>query len=74
MYKRANTIIQDWYTNAVKTNDGMTALMRACHKGHLETVRLLLQHGADPQLLCHAGRTAHSYAEDYPLIQALLTP
>ncbi len=61
--------------NAARTTDGATALMLASGSGDLqslETVRLLLQRGADKLAADAAGRTAHSYAAAHPLVQAAL--
>ena len=37
---------------------GQTALHRACDRGHVDAVRLLLQHGASPDTLSTAGQTS----------------
>jgi hypothetical protein len=46
--------------------------MLASIYGHLEPVRLLLQHGADRHALSHTGATAHALASGHPLVQAAL--
>lgn len=43
--------------------EGFTALMTAAAEGQLEVVRLLLIHGADPDLLDKDGDTAQSFAK-----------
>ena len=61
--------------NATRTTDGVTALMLASGSVDLEileTVRLLLKHGADRLVADAAGRTAHFYAAAHPLVQAAL--
>ena len=58
--------------NAARTTDGVTALMIASAKGYLETVRHLLQHGADKLAVSHSGRNAFSHAADHPPVQAAL--
>ena len=47
-----------------KDSSGMTALMHAARKGHMEVVRILLREGADPNTLNPAGATATSLAEE----------
>jgi ankyrin repeat protein len=34
--------------NLQQSNTGYTALMFACKGGHLDTVKVLMEHGADP--------------------------
>ena len=41
---------------------GRTALMRAAANGHVETVRYLLRHQANRELIDHAGRSAADHA------------
>jgi ankyrin repeat protein len=43
---------------------GMTALMRTVGRGHLEVVKLLIEHGADPLRKSEDGRNAFDYAKD----------
>ena len=42
----------------VKYGHGWTALILAAREGHEETVRTLLQYGADPHIKENFGRTA----------------
>ncbi len=58
--------------NLARTACGKTPLMFAAGKGHLDIVRLLLQRGADRQLVSHRGKTARAYAKTHPLVQAAL--
>lgn len=44
-------------------NGGFTTLMTAAQLGQLETVRLLLRHGADPNIKARNGRTALSFSK-----------
>ena len=37
--------------------EGISALLLAAQHGHVKCVRLLLQHGADPNLADHMGNT-----------------
>jgi ankyrin repeat protein len=46
--------------------------MFACYSGHLETVHLLLQHGADRHAQSYHGESALSIAGGHPLVQAAL--
>ena len=41
----------------LRNERGDNLLMLACCHGHLETARVLLEHGADPELLNDAGQT-----------------
>lgn len=52
----------------------MTALHKACHRGLTGIVKLLLEHGADPQLRSVNKETAFGAATKYPEIVALLEP
>ena len=54
--------------------EGFTALMTAAAEGQLEVVRLLLAHGADPDLKDVDGDTAESFAEQkgHPAVVELL--
>lgn len=45
-----------------QTKSGVTPLMLAAQGGHLPVIRLLLRHGADPDLKDQQGRTARDYA------------
>ena len=45
--------------NAAQTDDGSTSLMWACMGDHLETARLLLQHGASKTAVDTEGNTAY---------------
>ncbi|MGD9008489.1 MAG: ankyrin repeat domain-containing protein, partial [Desulfobacteraceae bacterium] len=45
-------------------NEGWTPLMRAAKGGHQETLRILLQNGADVHLRNKEGKTALDYAKD----------
>ncbi|XP_065831398.1 uncharacterized protein [Oscarella lobularis] len=45
-----------------QTNDGSTALMLACEKGHLSTVRILCSYGCDVNVKDQIGRTAFHIA------------
>ena len=64
--------------NTAQTDDGYTALMWASQEGHLETVRLLLQVGANKAATTTDGRddTAFSVADGphKAALQALLKP
>ena len=51
---------------------GETALHGACSNGHVEVVRLLVRHGADPSIRDQAGETAIARGKAYPkLIEVL---
>ena len=43
---------------------GMTPLMLAAEKGEVETIKVLLKHGADPELQNKHGQTAKDYVRD----------
>lgn len=45
-----------------QSNDGTTPLIMAAGAGRLENLRILIEHGADPGLVCKDGFTALSYA------------
>ena len=45
-----------------RNEHGMTALMRAAYHGHVEMVRVLLEHGADPNITRNDNFTALSLA------------
>ena len=55
-----------------RKKDGMTAIMLACQKGHIDVVRSLLTAGADPRAASPSGKTALDFAAPYPEILALL--
>ncbi|MGH0173491.1 UNVERIFIED_CONTAM: hypothetical protein FKN15_065577 [Acipenser sinensis] len=42
-------------------DQGRTALSHACERGHLDTVKLLVQHGADPGFPDSLGKSAAAY-------------
>ena len=44
---------------------GLVPLIYAAGRGYTETARLLLEHGADPDIRCPDGRTAEEYAVGY---------
>ena len=46
-----------------RDTEGVTILMLASYYGHAEIVRLILDHGADPNLRDRRGRTALMRAE-----------
>ncbi|AOY89311.1 hypothetical protein BKP64_14660 [Marinobacter salinus] len=46
----------------MRTSEGDSLLMLASRNGHLETVRLLLESGADPETLNDQGESASSLA------------
>ncbi|KAH3673027.1 hypothetical protein WICMUC_003940 [Wickerhamomyces mucosus] len=46
------------------TVKGLTALMQTVGRNHLDTVKLLLEAGADPNKLSKDGKTALDYAKD----------
>ena len=46
----------------VDTTKGWTALMRAAKRGHVETVDVLVDYGADVTLRDHGGRDAREWA------------
>lgn len=52
----------------------MTPLIMAARMGHEDTVRVLLEHGADPNLVDSRGWTAQQWAQDggYQQIAAML--
>ncbi|MEO6259824.1 MAG: ankyrin repeat domain-containing protein [Thermoanaerobaculia bacterium] len=58
--------------NSKTDPDGYTALMEAAKAGHAEVVRLLLAAGADVKVKDRVGRTAATWAADYPEVVALL--
>jgi ankyrin repeat protein len=43
---------------------GFTALMTAAKNGHIEIVKVLLQHGANPNITDNSNKTAYMYALD----------
>ena len=51
---------QNWRINE-KDENGMTALQRSCVHGHIDIVRLLLDHGADMEVTDENGWTALHY-------------
>jgi ankyrin repeat protein len=51
---------------------GGTALMEAVYNNHPETVKLLLEKGADPDLRKKDGATALGFAQKYPPIVEIL--
>lgn len=51
----------------MRTSDGDSLLMLASQGGHEQTVRLLLENGADPSLRNHHGETASSLASSQPV-------
>jgi hypothetical protein len=53
-------------------NGTNTALMLAARFGEKEVVELLLQHGADPNIVNSGGDKALTWAKEYPDIQKLL--
>ena len=55
-------------------NEGWTALFEAANKGHVETVRLLLKHGARPMVVDSSGSSPVDYARsngDQQIIELL---
>jgi ankyrin repeat protein len=59
--------------NVNAQNDaGGTALMEAVYNNHPETVKLLLEKGADPDLRKKDGATALGFAQKYPPIMEIL--
>lgn len=53
----SQSAFQDLLINTPDTKKGMTPLHRAARSGHLLCVRLLLQHGADPEVLDSQSKT-----------------
>jgi ankyrin repeat protein len=51
-------------TKAIRP-DGRTPLMMASLWGRLDSVRVLLIHGADPNVIDYAGRRAFDFAENH---------
>ncbi len=51
---------------------GLTPLMGAARNGHVEAVRLLLQHHADPRKNDYAGHNAVDWAGDHAAIAKAL--
>ncbi|XP_068673149.1 myotrophin-like isoform X2 [Montipora capricornis] len=49
--------------------DGMTPLMAAVDKDHLQTAKLLLEEGADPHIEDETGKTAFDIAKDHGFTQ-----
>ncbi|PRW59698.1 ankyrin repeat and kinase domain-containing 1 [Chlorella sorokiniana] len=49
--------------NAAEADQGFTPLMLAARKGNAECVQMLLDAGADPAAVNHAGKTAHDIAQ-----------
>jgi len=46
-----------------KDNSGLTALMAAAYRGHIDVIRVLLDHGADVSIKDQQGKTALLWAE-----------
>jgi ankyrin len=42
----------------MRTSDGLTPLLQACHEGHVEVVKCLIDHGCNLQATCRYGYTA----------------
>jgi len=42
----------------MRSSDGLTPLLQACHEGHLEVVKCLIDHGCNLQATCRYGYTA----------------
>ena len=53
------------------SNNGYTALMAACRKGHVEVVRTLLDAGADKNFANKDGRTALMLAFEFGQAEVL---
>ncbi len=58
-------------TLAVHDKNGMTPLMLAARKGHINICRLLLEKGADPSAIDCSGSSVVDYARDNEIIQLL---
>ncbi len=42
----------------MRSSDGLTPLLQACHEGHVEVVKCLIDHGSNLQATCRYGYTA----------------
>jgi ankyrin repeat protein len=67
-------LLEKQFCNVNDTSVGMTALMFAARDSTTEMVSLLLNYGADPDILSNAGKSALDYAHKYgtPDVIALL--
>lgn len=67
-------LLENGFCNVNDTVGGMTALMFAARDSNVDTVNLLLDYGADPDILSSDGYTALDYAiqREHPEIIALL--
>ena len=56
----------------VQNDAGSTPLIEAVYNNHIETVRLLLEKGADPNSRKNDGASALGFAKKYPQIVEML--
>ena len=76
--KQVRELVQDGYNVNMVCQyfcSGWTPVMIASANGHLDTVKFLLENGANPNAQNRAGRTALMFASRYgfkPIIEALL--